>query len=54
MPNPKNVEIIDDHIFQFNKEELLKILENTGFNILEFAYSSGVMNRHFNLMLNKK
>ncbi|MDH3766400.1 MAG: class I SAM-dependent methyltransferase, partial [Nitrosopumilus sp.] len=55
MPNPKkNVEIIDDHIFQFSKEELLKILENAGFNILEFAYSSGVMNRHFNLMLNKK
>lgn len=50
----KNSEFIDDHIFQYNKEELLKILEESGFKIIKFVYSPGVINRHFNLMLERK
>ena len=55
MPYQKNTsEIIDDHIFQYNKEELLNILEESGFNVMKFAYSSGVINRHFNLVLERR
>jgi len=54
MPNPKNVEkIIDDHIYQYKKEELLMVLENTDFKVKKFAYSPGVVNRHFNLVLER-
>ena len=55
IPYPKkDSKIIDEHIYQYNKEEIVKIMEETDFSILKFAYSPGVINRHFNLMLKKK
>ena len=54
MPDPKkDVQIIDDHIYQYKKEELLRVMDNAGFKIIKFAYSPGVVDRHFNLVLTK-
>ena len=54
MPNPKKDEkIIDDHIYQYKKEELLKILDDVGFKIIKLSYSPGVIDRHFNLVLKR-
>jgi len=43
MPTP------NDHVYQFNKDELFDVLEQSGFEIDKFDYSSGVTSRHFNL-----
>ena len=54
IPHPtKDKKIIDDHIYQFNKEELLKILDDVGFEIIKSSYSPGVINRHFNFVLKR-
>ena len=55
MPYPnKNKKIVLDHIWQFSKEELLKVLDEAEFKVERFAYSPGLMHRHFNLTLVKK
>lgn len=55
MPKPqKGLPIIDDHVYQFDKEELFGVLEAAGFTVDRFDYSPGVVNRHFNLALKIK
>ena len=56
IPLPVKVtsQAIDDHVWQYNKNELLYVLDEAGFYVEKFAYSKGVMARHFNLMLRKK
>jgi len=55
MPKPqKGLPIIDDHVYQFDKEELFGVLEASGFTVDRFDYSPGVAYRHFNLALKIK
>jgi len=55
MPPPqKGQPIVDEHVFQYYKDELFKVLNDAGFKIEKFDYSPGVAARHFNLALVKK
>jgi 2-polyprenyl-3-methyl-5-hydroxy-6-metoxy-1,4-benzoquinol methylase len=54
LPVKDSTEAIDDHHWHYNKNELLYVLDEAGFYVEKFAYSKGVMARHFNLMLRKK
>jgi len=54
-PNkPEKKSLIDDHVWHFNKNELLYVLDEAGFEVKKFDYSPGVVSRHFNLSLVKK
>jgi len=54
MPDPKPGQpVIDDHVWQYGKKELVTLLEECGFHIDELAYSPGTPNRHFNLQLGR-
>jgi SAM-dependent methyltransferase len=55
MPYPqKNMPIVDDHVYQFSKEELLTLIDDAGLKVERFEYAPGVVHRHFNLTLVKK
>jgi SAM-dependent methyltransferase len=55
MPYPKiGSQIVDDHVYVYNKDELLSILDAAGLKVLRFGYSPGVLGRHFNLTLAKR
>jgi SAM-dependent methyltransferase len=41
--------VVDDHVWQYTKEELFEVLDNSGFRIDRFGYSPGTPNRHFNI-----
>jgi SAM-dependent methyltransferase len=52
IPFPKKgFPIIDDHVYQYNKNELFHILDFAGLDTCRFDYSPGVASRHFNLTL---
>lgn len=55
IPNPnKNVPVINDHIYLFNKDELLDIIDKSGFKIKRLECAPGIMGRHhYNLALTK-
>lgn len=44
-------EWIDDHIWQYTREEVEKIILDAGFNIVKFAYAPGVKGRHLCFLL---
>ena len=52
-PSPdRRHEVIDDHIWQFSRDELESVVAASGLAIVRFAYSPGSFgNRHFNLTL---
>lgn len=49
----KDLKIVDDHVYQYNKKELIEIINKAGFKIKRFRYSPGLLNRHFNISLIK-
>jgi SAM-dependent methyltransferase len=53
MPQPSSDghPFVDDHIYQFNKTELLAVLKDAGFTVERCAYAPGVIGRHLNLCL---
>lgn len=52
IPEPINgSRFVDSHIWQYTKEELFSVLDSAGFRVDRFAYSPGVLNRHFNLVV---
>jgi hypothetical protein len=54
MPTPKmGTKIIDDHVYQYDKNELTSILEAADFVIKKLDYAPGVTSRHFNMKLAK-
>jgi len=54
MPAKMNeLDVVDDHIYHYNKHELLEIIDEAGFRIERSKYSPGLLNRHFNLALVK-
>ena len=54
MPPPKRGNsIVDEHVYQYYKDELINVIKETGFKIVRFDYSPGVAARHFNLALIK-
>jgi len=50
-PADPSKKFIDDHIWIYNRQELLSLMAQAGFRIDRFAYSPGVGHRHFNLEL---
>ena len=53
MPQPSTeMKVVDDHIWQFSRNELEAVVSSAGLEIVRFAYSPGSYgNRHFNLTL---
>jgi hypothetical protein len=45
---------IDDHVWIYNKKELMQIFSDSGFEVVQFAYARGVGHRHFNVALRRK
>ena len=50
----KSMQIIDDHIYQYNKDELLLLLNEAGFSVDKFDYSPGVGLQHFNIVARRR
>jgi glycosyltransferase involved in cell wall biosynthesis/SAM-dependent methyltransferase len=42
---------VDDHVWQFNTEELIDLVTQAGFRITRFDFAPGAGQRHFNLTL---
>lgn len=54
IPNPQEGLLpINDHIYVYNENELVNLLNEAGFKIEKLDYSQGVIGRHFNLTLIK-
>jgi hypothetical protein len=52
MPPPEpGQSLVDDHVYQYEKDELFGLVEEAGFAVERFAYAPGVLHRHFNLTL---
>jgi 2-polyprenyl-3-methyl-5-hydroxy-6-metoxy-1,4-benzoquinol methylase len=52
MPTPNAASrVIDDHVWQFDENELRRLIADAGFEITRFDYSSGLGKRHFNVAL---
>ena len=49
-PVDHNRKIVDDHIWQYEEQELRSVLAEAGFAILKFDYSTTENRRHFNVM----
>ena len=55
MPQPiRGKPFIDDHVYQYSKEELFNIADQAGLRVKRLAYAPGHITRHFNLVLMKK
>jgi 2-polyprenyl-3-methyl-5-hydroxy-6-metoxy-1,4-benzoquinol methylase len=55
MPKPQaGMPVVDDHVYQYEKDELLHLFSSAGFKIINFSYAPGVLNRHFNFELIKQ
>ena len=57
MPFPnKRKNIIDAHIYQYNKKELLSLIGESGLEVVKFDYSPGYKysGRHFCLVCKQK
>lgn len=50
LPDSKS-KIVDDHIYQYTKPEIIDLLAEAGLHIDEMRYSPGTNFRHFNLKL---
>jgi 2-polyprenyl-3-methyl-5-hydroxy-6-metoxy-1,4-benzoquinol methylase len=46
--------IIDNHVWQYSKKELIELFTVSGFRIEKFNYAPGTPNRHFNFQLAKR
>jgi len=47
------IKIVDEHVYQFSKEELLALFDEAGFIVERFSYSPGNSFRHLNFVLKK-
>ena len=55
LPYPaKGLPVVDDHVYVFTKKEILQVLDAAGLKVQRFAYSPGLVSRHFNIALNPK
>ena len=45
--------LVDDHVWHYSRDELLYVLEESGFSIEKIEHSPGVAGKHFNLCLRK-
>jgi 2-polyprenyl-3-methyl-5-hydroxy-6-metoxy-1,4-benzoquinol methylase len=55
MPQPTHgSNIIDDHVWQYEKTELVRLIEQCGLQVDKFGYSPGTPNRHLNFQLSRK
>jgi len=55
MPQPTHgSNIIDDHVWQYEKTELVHLIEQCGLQVDKFGYSPGTPNRHLNFQLSRK
>lgn len=49
----ENQKLVDDHVWQYSRDELLYVLEESGLSVEKMEYSPGVAGKHFNLCLRK-
>ena len=45
-PRPKTT---DEHHWMYSKDEIVRVLQDSGFRVLEVEYSPGIRGRHFNI-----
>jgi SAM-dependent methyltransferase len=45
--------VVDDHVWQFDEAELMRVVEEAGLSVLRRAYAPGQSRRHFNLTLKR-
>jgi 2-polyprenyl-3-methyl-5-hydroxy-6-metoxy-1,4-benzoquinol methylase len=54
IPYPKSgSQITDEHHYIYTYDELLRLFDSAGFEVVRFAYSPGVVKKHFNFALEK-
>ena len=56
LPEPREElrgRVVDDHVWQFDEAELMRVLEEAGLSVLRRAYAPGQSRRHFNLTLTR-
>ncbi len=53
-PVDRSRKIVDDHIWQYEEQELRDVLAEAGLAILKFDYSTTEDRRHFNVMATRK
>jgi ubiquinone/menaquinone biosynthesis C-methylase UbiE len=51
-PNRKT-QIVDDHVYQYNLEEMMDVIYASDFKIEKFDYAPGTYYRHFNMKVTK-
>lgn len=54
IPPPREIlrgQVVDDHVWQFTKEELEEVIDAAGLRVVRFDYTRGKVQRHFNLTL---
>ncbi len=50
-PGDTRLPVVDDHIWQFDREELLGLVADAGFRVERSDYAPGTGRRHFNVVL---
>lgn len=53
MPSSPGQERIDDHVYQYSRDEIVRLVKESGLSVLEWEYAPGVVSRHFNLALTR-
>jgi len=53
-PGAGQMQFIDDHIYHYNKREIMKVVDDSGLRVIRFDYAPGVAERHFNMALAPK
>ena len=53
MPSSPGKERIDDHVYQYTREEIAGLVRDAGLSVLEWNWAPGVISRHFNLALTR-
>ena len=43
--------LVDDHVWQYSRDELLDVIARSGFQVDRLAFAPGMVSRHFNLQL---
>lgn len=46
-------ELVDDHVWQYSRDELFYVLGESGFSVEKIEHSPGVTGKHFNLCIRK-
>ena len=45
--------LVDDHVWQYSRSELLSVVREAGLDVVRFAYAPGVVSRHLCVCLKR-